>query len=109
MIFLLQKIQMTKDEIIKKLSQNDVIQKCKNSGIEHLRLFGSFAMWDETEDSDIDLLYKYNSNMKKISRWIRNIYPYFENLFGKKIDLVSIDAVDSLIYEDINKSKKFIF
>ena len=78
-------------------------------GIEKMRLFGSFAKWEQNENSDIDFLYKYNSELKTTSRWIWNAYWYLENLFHKKVDLVSIDAIDNFIEKEVWMSKKIVF
>jgi predicted nucleotidyltransferase len=52
---------MSQQDIIIKLTSKAVKKKLMDAGIVHLRLFGSYAEDTATEDSDVDLLYEYDS------------------------------------------------
>jgi predicted nucleotidyltransferase len=56
---------MGKEHIIKILKTVKIKNIFKRSGIEHLRLFGSYATDKANKQSDIDLLYEYNPSKDK--------------------------------------------
>jgi predicted nucleotidyltransferase len=56
---------MGKEDIIKLLKTVKIKNIFKRSGIEHLRLFGSYAKNKAHKESDIDLLYEYDSKKDK--------------------------------------------
>ena len=51
---------MTKNKIISLLRQRHIKEQLIDAGMTHLRLFGSYAPDEATEESDIDLLYTYD-------------------------------------------------
>lgn len=102
---------MTWDDIIKTINSPEVKQQLQEYGIKHLRLFGSYARGEETEESDIDFLYDadYDQMFKTTSRWLWTVYAYLENQFEKKMDFVGVDFLDELIVNYVNKDKKSIY
>jgi predicted nucleotidyltransferase len=52
---------MTKNKIISILRQPNIKQQLIDAGMTHLRLFGSYAHGTATDESDIDLLYTYDT------------------------------------------------
>lgn len=74
---------MTKEYILHfiKTHQDELHEKY---GLIKVGLFGSYATGNETEDSDIDLYAEFeNKRFKNIA----SVWNYFEEEFGKKIDL----------------------
>ena len=60
----------------------------KRYGLTQLRLFGSVARGEDTENSDIDLLYTFEPGMATYDN-LFELPEYLETLFGRKVDLVS--------------------
>ncbi len=60
----------------------------KRFGVQQLRLFGSVSRGEDTEDSDIDLLYIFVPEMNTYDN-LFDLHEYLTNLFGRRIELVS--------------------
>lgn len=90
----------------KMLSQKDILAKLKELkpflveeyGVKTIGLFGSFSQNESNEDSDIDLLVEYERYLgwKTIHLGI-----YLEEIFERKIDLVSKKALKARIKNSI--------
>jgi len=75
---------MTKEEILDflKTHQKDLKERFT---LVKVGLFGSYARGSATEESDIDLYVEFE---KKKFRNIAGAWNYFEDAFGKKVDLI---------------------
>jgi len=62
---------------------------CDKYGINYLGLFGSVARGEQTKNSDVDLLVKFNKNNKIGLFELDNLQREFEKRLGKKVDLVT--------------------
>ena len=62
----------------------------KRYPIESIAVFGSYARNEANENSDVDLLVKFNG---KIGWEINLLASELESLLGKKVDLVSSDGI----------------
>ena len=62
---------------------------CSKYGINYLGLFGSVARGEETENSDVDLLVKFNKKRKIGLFGLAEIQNEFERRLGRKVDLVT--------------------
>ncbi len=67
--------------------------------VSRLGIFGSFARGEETEYSDIDILVEFSESVD-LFHFIRLQY-YLAELFGRKIDMVTPDALKPMIKEQI--------
>jgi len=61
-------------------------------GVTKIGIFGSFARGEEKEGSDIDVLVEFQENYKTFDNYM-DLKFLLEDLFGRKIDLVTIDAL----------------
>lgn len=69
--------------------------------VSDILLFGSYARGEQTSESDIDFLIE---TLKPISLFkFANLKEYFENLFGKKIDLGTKKSLKSFVKNTILK------
>lgn len=61
-----------------------------------VRVFGSVARGEETENSDIDFLIDYD--LKKVSSWfLGGLLMDLQDLFGCKVDIVTEQGLSRLI------------
>ena len=79
-----QRLTMTKDEILDKLSTNKKYIE-QNFEVEKIGLFGSYAKDMQTENSDIDIYVEFKH---KTFKNIAGLWVYLEALYNKKIDLL---------------------
>ena len=95
---------ITKNDILKKLSDLKPIL-LRDYSVMQIGLFGSFSDDSYTEDSDIDLLVEFE---KPIGWKYFSLEIYLENIFGRKIDLVSKSALKEQIKDRILNQVKYV-
>lgn len=94
---------MTKNEILNKLRELKPVL-AKEYAVKEIGLFGSFADESATENSDIDLLVElYQPNGWRFF----SLEIYLESIFGRKIDLVTKNALKERMKEDIMNQVKY--
>ncbi len=75
---------------------SDEIDKfCRKWGISELALFGSVVRDDFNKDSDIDILITFESGTKHGLFDMVSMQDELEEIFGRKVDLVSRRGVES--------------
>lgn len=74
--------QMTRENV----KVDDICRKFK---IDYLGMFGSVARGEEREDSDVDLLIKFEDKSKVGLFELDQIQREFERRYGRKVDLVT--------------------
>lgn len=84
-----------------------IIKVMKPYNPKKIGIFGSFARGENTEKSDIDILYDYEGKIKLFDH-IRMINELQEYL-NKKVDLVTPDALHPLLKDQILKDVRVIF
>ena len=91
----------TKEDILRLLKKNKA-SLIKKYPISELGLFGSYARGDYQEQSDIDILVDFNQRIDGFD-YIKLAHE-FEDIFKKKIDLVSRKAIKPgyLLYVEKN-------
>lgn len=97
------------------MSQEDIITKVKEAVesdpnkdyIQSIYLFGSFLHGDAKEDSDVDLLYKSKKTMGLFKMFATQ--HHFEQILGRKVDLVERDSVDKYIKKEVLAEAKKIY
>lgn len=95
------------------ISKNDIINKLRDLKpilyrdyfVKEIGLFGSFSDDSYSEDSDIDLLVEFE---KPIGWKYFSLEIYLENIFGRKIDLVTKNALKEQIKDSILNQVKYI-
>lgn len=76
--------------------------------VKRAYLFGSYAIGDADEESDVDLLVELDYSQRIGLRFI-NFQQELSELLAKKVDLVSTEAVSRLIEPFIDKQKKLVY
>jgi predicted nucleotidyltransferase len=75
-----------KEQIFKLLQSNN--QKIKSYGVKRIGLFGSFVKNQQTDKSDIDFIVEFEKDKKSYNSYINLIF-FLEDLFGRKVDLLT--------------------
>ncbi len=99
-------MQMDADTIGKKIEENKFYIK-KVYHIKEIGLFGSFVRGEQTESSDVDLLVEFEKGHSDLFNYVR-LKSYLEELLGRKVDLVSKNAVKSRLREKIFKEVRYV-
>jgi len=71
-------------------------------GVKRIGIFGSFARGEEREDSDLDVLFVFEDGQKTFDNYM-DLKFYLEDLFGRKVDLVTEKALKPQLKEIIMK------
>ena len=95
---------ITKTDILNKLSDLKPILY-KEYSVKQIGLFGSFSDNSNTDESDIDLLVEFE---KPIGWKYFSLEIYLETIFGRKIDLVTKNALKEQIKDNILNQVKYV-
>ncbi|MEW6110489.1 MAG: nucleotidyltransferase family protein [Thermodesulfobacteriota bacterium] len=87
---------MTRDQILKKLEENR--ETIRKFGVRRLGIFGSYARNEETKASDIDFLVVFDDD--SFDAYF-DLKFFLEDLFGRKVDLVTEDTIKPRIRPSI--------
>ncbi len=85
----------------------EVIKICKKENISFLALFGSYKNGNATDDSDIDLLIRLKGS-QSLFRLIK-ISQELSDLFNKKVDLLTENAISPYIKDNILNDLEVIY
>lgn len=72
-------------------------------GARRIGVFGSFARGEESKDSDIDILVEFEAGQKTFDNYM-DLKFFLEDLFGRNVDLATVQALKSQIKDDILQS-----
>ena len=95
---------ITKTEILSKLTELKPILY-KDYAVKEIGLFGSYSDNSNTEESDIDILVELE---KPIGWKFFTLELFLENIFNKKIDLVTKSALKEQIKDQILEQVNFV-
>lgn len=95
---------ITKNEILTKLKDLKPVLASEYS-VKEIGLFGSFADETATDNSDIDLLVELS---QPIGWKFFSLEIYLEQIFGRKIDLVTKNAIKDRIKENILNQVSYV-
>lgn len=68
--------------------------------VKRIGFFGSYARNEQREDSDVDILVEFS---KPVGFEFIDLKFYLEELFNRKVDLATVEALKPRIKEDILK------
>ena len=81
----------------------------KTQPVHQVWLFGSYARGEETPDSDLDLLVRFDHS-KPIGLFAyARMWRELEERLGMKVDLVEEGTLRPAVEESINRDKKIIY
>jgi predicted nucleotidyltransferase len=98
-----------------KLKKEDVLKTLKEYksylrerfGVKEIGLFGSFAREEQTEGSDIDILVDVERNKMGLVSYVK-LKLFLEELFGRKVDLVTKKALRPELKETILREVVYV-
>ncbi|MFQ5774460.1 MAG: nucleotidyltransferase family protein [Kiloniellaceae bacterium] len=78
-------------------------------GVRSLAIFGSTARGEAAPDSDIDLLVEFDPGTRVgLIRYI-GLQNHLSELLGRKVDLISRDAMDRHVRDRVNAEARQVF
>ena len=90
-----------KEDVLKKLAEN-LSEIQERFDVETIGIFGSVSRGEDTPDSDVDVLYRFTNGSLPLREFIA-FKDYLELLFGRAVDLVSLDFVEPMIQPYVMK------
>jgi len=99
-----QEIIMSANEIIKIIRKNN--EKLSQFGVQQIGLFGSQSRGDATATSDLDFLVEFVQGQKNFDNYIELCF-FLEDLFGKKIDLLTAESLSPHLKDQILKEVRY--
>ena len=95
------KIVLTQQEI------NIIIKTLKPFNPKKIGIFGSYSRGENTENSDVDILYLFNSKYSLFD--LAGLQLELEELLKKEVDLVEYTAIHPLLRDSILKEVKIVY
>ncbi len=91
---------MEKEEVINRIIQNRAFIESK--GAIRIGLFGSYSKNTQSKDSDIDFLVHFDDKKTNFDNFIE-LSMFFEDIFDRKVELITSESIDSDFYTIIKK------
>lgn len=96
--------QLNKDNILSTLSSHQ--HDLEKFGVVRIGLFGSYVKNAAKKDSDVDLLVDFDSERKTLKN-IVELGDFLENLFAKKVEIVTPQGLSKYIGPYILKEVQY--
>ena len=109
--FVLQSIMLitrvhTKKDIEDSIEESRVV--LNRLGVKSIGLFGSFQRNEVKDDSDVDLLVEFHSGKKSFDNFMELAF-YLEDLFGRKVEIVTPQSLSKHIGPHILKEAELVY
>lgn len=88
---------------------NQIRQCLSNYPVEKAWLFGSYSRGEEREESDVDLLVRYDSDAAVSLFTISRIMVQLSRMLGKRVDLVEEDSILPFAAKSAERDKILIY
>ena len=95
-------MDMDKDKIIRLIKENYSVLMTEY-GVSRIGIFGSVVKGNITEDSDLDIVVEFK---KPIGFKFIRLVEYLENLFGKKVDVITKDGIENIRVKEVARDIK---
>lgn len=80
-----------------------------NQPVQYAYIFGSYSRGEETNNSDVDILVKLDSNERIGLLKYVNMICELEKLLGRPVDLVEEDGLDKYVKPFVEKDKILVY
>ncbi len=95
---------LTKNKILEKLKELKPLL-VKEYSVKQIGLFGSYSDNEQNEESDIDILVEFE---KPIGWKFFSLEKYLEDIFNRKVDLVTKNALKKQLRDKILNQTLFL-
>jgi len=95
----------TKERVLSLIEEHK--DKIKALGVKKLGLFGSFVSGGHHAESDIDLLVEFEQDKKTFDNFIELSF-FLEDLFKRRVELVTPEALSPYIGPHIMKEVEYV-
>lgn len=95
---------LTKNKILEKLKELKPVL-VKEYSVKQIGLFGSYSDNEQNEESDIDILVEFE---KPIGWKFFSLEKYLEDIFNRKVDLVTKNALKKQLRDKILNQTLFL-
>ncbi|MFH1422290.1 MAG: nucleotidyltransferase domain-containing protein [Planctomycetota bacterium] len=96
--------------VLRKKGIEKKLQKiCEENNVVFLAIFGSYVRGEQKKRSDVDILIKLTENSGKTLLDIVDIEYKLKRAFGKKIDLVEMEALNKHIKNEVLNSVRSVY
>ena len=96
---------ISKDNVIKTIQNHK--SKLSDFGVSRIGLFGSYVRNEQTSRSDIDILVDFSPEKENYDNYMA-LYDYMENLFNRKIEIVTVKGLSQYIGQQILKEVAYV-
>ncbi len=79
----------------------------KAFGVKQCGLFGSLVRGEHTQESDIDILVEFEPGKKTFDNFMHLAF-FLEDLFGKKVDLITVESLSPYIGPHILREVEYV-
>ena len=93
---------MDKDEVIRLIKEHYNVLVIEY-GVSKIGIFGSVVKGTMTEDSDLDIVVEFK---KPIGFKFNRFVEYLENLFGRKVEVVTEDGIKNIRVKEVARDIK---
>ena len=76
-------------------------------GVKRIGIFGSFARGEEKPDSDIDIFVEFLPGKKTFDNYM-GLKNFLEDLFERKVDLVTYEGLNPHIRENVARGVVYV-
>jgi predicted nucleotidyltransferase len=84
----------TKEHVLRLLQEHQT--ELSRFGVQRCGVFGSFARNESQDQSDVDILVEFEPNQKTFDHFMHLAF-FLEDLFGRKVDLVTTESLSPYI------------
>ena len=95
----------TKNDITYLIIENKT--QIQEFGAKSIGLFGSFASNKQNDKSDVDLIVEFEKEKKTYSNFI-NLTYFLEDLFKRKVELITPESISKYIKPHILKTTEYV-
>jgi len=88
-------LQRRRNSIFSRLEQA-VPYLREDFGVKRIGIFGSFARGEQKKTSDVDVLVEFANGQATFDNFMRLAF-YLEDLFSRKVDLLTVKGIDRYI------------